>query len=267
MFLIDQLMTVLSYTHLSAAELQQGLARASTNHTATFGHPSWKSWALTEVLYRDNDTLSKGFAISSFLPLVIVMFLSGLASAPCRERRLPALNLILYLILSVALNVTCKACIRSQRPAHPAAGLNYTTLHGMPSDHSQFMAGIAVYLMRRWSAYNRSSCRASAIAPQSRKRSPSKTTARYSPTLPQDMQRPMPRLLTSFLLSAALFVGAGRVYNGYHTVGQVLVGWVVGAVLALICTTAAVQRGLTWASEAILLPVMLVCTYWTNAVC
>ncbi|KPA83016.1 putative dolichyl pyrophosphate phosphatase [Leptomonas pyrrhocoris] len=265
---MDLLVQVWSYTHLSAVELQQGVALASSRHANSFDYPNWKSWALTEVLYRDHDVLSKAFAVASFLPLVIVMFLAGLASAPCRERRLPALNLILFLVLSVGLNLTCKECIRSQRPAHPAAGMNYTTIHGMPSDHSQFMAGLAVYLMQRWKACNRSPSSASVTVPQARrKQNPSKKAATHSLVGPHGTQRPLPRLLFAFLISAAFFVGAGRVYNGYHTIGQVVAGWVVGAALALLCTTAAAQRGLTWTSETVMLPVMLVCTYWTNAVC
>lgn len=249
---LDQLLQVWFYTHLSATELQQGLTLASTTHATSSTHPRWKSWALTEVLYRDHDVVSKAFAIASFLPLVIVMFLSGLASAPCRERRLPALRLLLFLIISVALNVTCKASIRSQRPPHPAAGMNYTTVHGMPSDHSQFMAGFSVYLARRWST-SRSSLKPLADTQQLKGKA-----------VPE---RPMPRLLSLVLLCATALVGVGRVYNGYHTVGQVLVGWAVGIVLGFVCTTVVVQRALAWVSATVMLPLMLGCTYWTNAVC
>lgn len=264
MSFIDQLRRLWFYTHLSTAELQQGQALAAAD-----SHPNWRSWALTEVVYRDHDVLSKAFAIASFLPLVIVMFLSGLASAPCRERRLPALNLLLYLILSVVLNVVCKSCIRSERPAHPAAGMNYTTIHGMPSDHSQFMAGVAVYLARRWNAGATLSAPASHPTPslQRKNSSPTNMVARQPSTPSPHRRECMPRLLSAFLFFAALFVGAGRVYNGYHTVGQVLVGWAVGVVFALACTTATAQRVLSQTSETVMLPVMLVCTYWTNAVC
>ena len=258
------------YTHLSEAERQQGLFFASSHHAAS-AHvgAGWKSYALTEILYRDNDVLSKAFAIASLLPLVIVVFLAGLASAPCRERRLPALNLLLYLILSVAVNVTCKISLRSPRPAHPAARMNYTTIHGMPSDHAQFMAGVAVYLLRRWDAHGppASPMSLSPSSPSRSKSERSEHTKKGGVKVRQLKHTPMPRLLSAFLFCAALFVGVGRVYNGYHTVGQVVVGWVVGALLEFVCTTAAVQRVQTWVSKTVMLPVMLVCTYWTNAVC
>lgn len=248
MSLIDTLLLLWSYTHLSPTELQQGQALATSPQPR-----QWKSLALTELLYRNHDGLSKFFALASFLPLFIVIFLAGLASAPCPQRRLPALTVLLFLALSVCLNVACKACVRSPRPAHPAAGMNYTTTHGMPSDHSQFMAGFVVYLARR------SGCSVS---------QPPKGKRRADGSSGKPQQTPsMPLLLTVFCVAATLFVGAGRVYNGYHTVGQVLVGWTAGVVLGLVCTTPTVQRVLTWVARTVMLPVMLVCTHWTNGVC
>ncbi|KAG5498551.1 hypothetical protein JKF63_02837 [Porcisia hertigi] len=260
------------YTHLSAVELQQGeaLARARQEHSAALatiaGGSStpteplhWKSWAMTEVVYRQNDLLSKLFGISSIGPVALMVFLAGLASAPCRERRIPAVNLVLYLILSFCLNVVLKAFIRSQRPAHPAAGMNYTTVNGMPSDHAQFMAGFSVYLLRRWKhmRHQRTERSESGLIQRRKHASAGVALAKASP----------PYALIALLLCGTLFIGAGRVYNGYHTIGQVLLGWVVGTALALTCTTPRVQCGFTWISERVLVPFMLVCTFWTQAIC
>ncbi|KAG5472262.1 hypothetical protein LSCM1_03661 [Leishmania martiniquensis] len=261
-----------SYTHLSAVELQQGeaLARAQGRHAPvsartmepsirTSDPPRWKSWAMTEVVYRQNDLLSKLFGISSVGPVAMMVLLVGLTSAPCRERRIPAMNLILYLILSLCLNVVLKTAIRSQRPPHPAVGMNYTTLNGMPSDHAQFMAGFSAYLLRRWAHARRE---------RTERRKPTLLHQRKPAAAPAGMARTSTSYaLTAFLVFATLFIGAGRVYNGYHTVGQALVGWMVGIVLALVCTTAQVQRSFTWASEKVLVPVMLACTFWTEAIC
>lgn len=260
------------YTHLPAAEMRHGeaLAHEHRQHAAALATtaetsvtpsepPHWKSWALTEVVYRQHDLLSKLFGISSIVPVAMMVVLVGLTSAPCRERRIPAMNLILYLILSVCLNVVLKAAVRSPRPAHPAAGIGYTTVYGMPSDHAQFMAGFSVYLLRRWAhaRRHRTERRKYGHLQQRESASASAALTRTSP----------PYALAALLLFATLFIGVGRVYNGYHTVGQVLVGWMVGIALALACTTAHVQRGLTWVSEKALVPVMLACTFWTEAIC
>lgn len=259
----EVLLHVWSYTHLSAAELSQGaaLAQAREQHRAaalaSAADPQpWKTWAMTEVVYRQHDLLSKLFGISSIGPVALMVFLAGLTSAPCAARRLPAMNLILYFILSVSINVVLKSSIRSLRPAHPAAGMNYTTVHGMPSDHAQFMAGLSVYLLRRWAAAAQQRPPRRAAASSRRAASPPPSSAAASSVA-----------LAALLLPATLFVGAGRIYNGYHTVGQVLVGWAVGAALAFLCTSKLGQRVLTRVSEGVLVPVMLVCTFWTDAIC
>lgn len=259
MSVLDSVRAVWSYTHLSASEVQRGVALASASGTAPADLPQWKSFALTELLYRDHDAVSKAFALSSFLPLLLVIFLAGLASAPCRERRLPALTLLLFIVGSVCVNVTCKALLQSPRPSHPAAGRNYTTTHGMPSDHAQFMAGFVVYLARRWSRGVSSEERLG--------RAPAGKRGTRASTKGSKLSVAMPGLLAAFCAAAAFLVGAGRVFNGYHTVGQVVVGWTLGAVLGYVCTTAAVQRVLKWTAETVMLPVMLVCTHWTHGVC
>ncbi|GET90624.1 Pap2 family protein, putative [Leishmania tarentolae] len=245
---------VWGYTHLPTVEVRQGEAllgehrqhgaalatAAGTSFTSS--EPShWKSWAMTEVIYRQHDLLSKLFGISSMFPMAMMVLLAGLTSAPCRERRIPAMNLILYLILSVCLNTVLKSVFRSPRPLHPAARMNYTTVYGMPSDHAQFMAGFSVYLLRRWAHARRHRTRPRAYGrlQQRESASASAVLARASP----------PYALMTLLLLATLFIGAGRVYNGYHTLGQVLAGWMVGIALALVCTTVHVQRGFTWVSR------------------
>ncbi|CAJ1030278.1 PAP2 superfamily, putative [Leishmania lindenbergi] len=263
---------VWGYTHLSAVELQQGEVLARTHRqgaaalatpaktpVASSGSPHWKSWAMTEVLYRQHDLFSKLFGISSIGPVAMMVLLTGMTSAPCRERRIPAMNLILYLVLSVCLNVALKEVIRSPRPAHPAAGMNYTTMNGMPSDHAQFMAGFSVYLLRRWAHTQRRRTERRKAGHLQQRKSISASAALTRSSLSY--------ALMGLLLFATLFIGAGRIYNGYHTVGQALVGWMVGIALALVCTTVRVQRSFTWVSEKVLVPVMLVCTFWTEAIC
>ncbi|CAG9578170.1 putative dolichyl pyrophosphate phosphatase [Leishmania major strain Friedlin] len=272
MLLLETARLVWGYTHLSAVEMRHGeglalehrqhaAALATTSETSVTSSepPHWKLWAMTAVVYRQHDLLSKLFAISSIVPVAMMVLLAGLTSAPCRERRIPAMNLILYLILSVCLNVVLKAAVRSPRPAHPAAGMSYTTAYGMPSDHAQFMAGFSVYLMRCWARARRHRTGRRKSGHLQRRESASASAALPSTSSPY--------ALAALLLLATLFIGAGRVYNGYHTVGQALVGWMVGIALAFACTTAHVQRGFTWVSEKVLVPAMLVCTFWTEAIC
>lgn len=258
------LQEIWQYTYLSQEEQRDAKLLASTSHrlpshglasrAGDSGSSSWKSLALTEVLYRRGDPLSFIFGISSFLPIVVIIFLSGMASAPSPDRRVASLALLVFLVISVCLNVLLKCTIRSDRPLHPSAGISYSTEHGMPSDHAQFMAAFVVYLSRRW---RQLSGRLSALRHKERAVRQESDSA---------VSQPLPFPLGALFVMATLVVGVGRVYNAYHSVGQVLTGWVIGAALAIAFTTPKGQRLLYFMAIRLMLPVMLHCTSWTELV-
>lgn len=256
------LVAIRHYTHLTAAEwacLAEAVQQQQQQHssdTATDGHHrcgegTWTSWSLVDFRYRRHDTLGYLFAVSSFLPLVIILFLSGLASTPAppsssSSRRLPALVLLMCLIANTALNTCLKSVLKGPRPPHPSAATsNYSTAHGMPSDHAQFIFFFVTYLSLRARQLGRTAT-ATAAAPLGRK----------APAIGWPMRL--------FFAAAACLVAAGRVYNAYHTVEQVAAGAALGAALAVVATRPPVQRVLRTAAEAAMVPAMLACTRWTR---
>lgn len=114
-------------------------------------HSAWRSFSLTEVLYRSNDLMSFIFAISSLLPVIIIVFLSGIASAaPLHEpQRKSTLILLMFLVLNVCINVCLKHLFAHARPTHSSLNASYSSMHGMPSDHAQFMMFFACYFLRK----------------------------------------------------------------------------------------------------------------------
>lgn len=232
------------YTYITAGERRWSAGSASPGSEAT----SWNAWSITQVLYRERDPVSRLLGLSSILPFVIVLFLCGLASAPS-PHRVPALVFLLGLTTSVCLNVLLKSCIRSPRPAHPAPSVNHSTIHGMPSDHAQFMWFVTTYLLH--------TNRPKAVVAKKPNGSHLANVVRNS----------MPSAaMSAFLITGAVLVTVGRVYNGHHTVGQVLVGAVLGCGLGLLWRKAPLSLWLVSFAKRVVVPVMLYCTAWVDRV-
>ncbi|EPY23485.1 dolichyldiphosphatase [Strigomonas culicis] len=294
----DVVAQLVSYAHLAA--------RCTLDPSAAqCGREGWSSWALTEVTYRRDHPLSFLFGVSSFLPLVVVMFLSGLASAPS-PRRMPALALLMFLVVNVGLNVTLKRVLQSPRPQHPLAA--HTTTHGMPSDHAQFMSFFVVYLVcgdyrRRRGRIEQLFKQAApppvtppvtAVATPLTRKEPKPISSPFRKKEKRDeadeqgkakgqrqdgaqgegaaaaaepsVKEPVSVVLYLFFITALLTVCWGRVYNGYHTVGQVVVGMVAGSVLAVLCATVPAQRAMLFFVEHVVVEVMFACTSWTDLI-
>jgi membrane-associated phospholipid phosphatase len=162
------------------------------------------------IEYEAGDTLGFVFALSALYPLFV---LSALLTLLASRRDLHTASLLAGQVLNEALNHALKRAARAARPApsaHPA--FDAQSPYGWPSDHAQFTAFFAVYALlwapRHWGV------------------------------------GPVWRALACGLCAlAALVVGAGRVYLGYHTALQVASGWGVGAAAA-VAWFACVERAL-----------------------
>ncbi|RNF07796.1 PAP2 family protein [Trypanosoma conorhini] len=153
----------------------------------------WVVWKATAACYSPRDPLSFLFALLALLPIVVLLFLAGLASAPSFRQQGAALGLLMGLVFNAGVNAMMKRCTRSPRPRHPASGdfcCAPPSAHGMPSDHAQFMFFFITWLMRRAALTG----------------------------------LPMTLGMRAFLIAAALAVSYGRVYNNYHYPMQVIVG-------------------------------------------
>ncbi|RNC44945.1 PAP2 family protein [Trypanosoma cruzi] len=166
----------------------------------------WDAWTPTAAFYDTRDSLSFLFAILGLNPFFLLVFLSGLASAAHFRQQTPAIILLLGLSYNTLLNVFLKRFFRSPRPLHPAKGsfdFGVPSAHGMPSDHAQFMFFFVTWLMRRAALTG----------------------------------LPMSLGMRAFLISSALAVSYGRVYNSHHYPSQVVVGALIGVANAYLCTT------------------------------
>ncbi|EPY34840.1 dolichyldiphosphatase [Angomonas deanei] len=216
---MDFIRRFLAYAHL------ESLCGMSSNQLALCQPEGWASWAMTEVVYAEESYRSFLLGIFSFLPIVIVLFLAGFASA--LPVTVPRPDTTQFLVLNTVLNRVFKKMVDQPRPPHPAE-IN-SVGKGFPSDHAQFMSFFVVYLIVRGGT----------------------TKKRVS----------RPYVLFYAVMTA--IVCYSRVYNGHHTVGQVLAGVGVGAVLGWGCATAVLQRPMRWLVDKCITTIMLWCTGWT----
>ncbi|ORC91044.1 PAP2 family protein [Trypanosoma theileri] len=192
----------------------------------------WRVWTMTAAFYDSQDPLSFVFALSSLLPIVIVIFVAGLASATLSPQQTPALILLLGFIHNTVLNAVLKAFIQSPRPNSRLHDTSYKmapSLHGMPSDHAQFMFFFTTWLVRKAGIYG----------------------------------IPIPLGMWAFLLLSSIFVSYGRIYNEFHTTIQVLVGVVLGILNAYLCTTPIGDSLLRQVAIAVA-PIREFCIGWTQ---
>jgi dolichyldiphosphatase len=105
-------------------------------------HPAFimvlKTLQLTYVLYEDNP-IDKAFALLTFFPFVVLIGLFALLHVRrCAETAFAAVGLV----ASTTINLALKHAIQQPRPPGSHRGD-----YGMPSDHSQFTAFFAVYIV------------------------------------------------------------------------------------------------------------------------
>ncbi|KAA8494799.1 Dolichyldiphosphatase 1 [Porphyridium purpureum] len=175
----------------------------------------------THVVYDKGDEWGKVLALMSLAPVFVVVALVAVSLA---TREAQVLCMLLGVLVNDALNMVFKIVIQQPRPDTSPALLNgdgHLEL-GMPSAHAQFMAFFACYLgvmmhSRKWQLM------------------------------------PVHESVVLMLGSSGVSLLAilSRVYLGYHTVSQVLVGTLIGMLLgagaaSIVCTSKVGSAVLNW---------------------
>ncbi|CAK9296686.1 unnamed protein product [Gordionus sp. m RMFG-2023] len=155
-----------------------------------------------------SDQLSKGMAIFSLLPTII---LSGLMALILLRRDLHTAIFFIGNFLNCYISFFLKKYFKSPRPFRDSQNM---MTFGMPSSHSQFAWFFSIYMILfiyiRISFNNQNS-------PQ---------------TNPLKIQI-IRLLISTFLVVLALLISYSRIYLLYHTPNQVLVGGILGFFLGL----------------------------------
>ena len=151
------------------------------------------------VEYDSSSLLSTVFALSGLYPLFV---LSAFVTLIASRRDLHTATFLLGQLANEAVNHVLKYAIQAPRPppGHPA--FDAQSPYALPSDHAQFAAFFAAY---------------------------------YALWAPMHWSvGPVWKALGGGLCAmAALVVGVGRVYLGYHTLFQVACGWLTGVAVAV----------------------------------
>jgi dolichyldiphosphatase len=155
---------------------------------------------ITLVYYRPGDTLAFASALLSLAPVVLCLVLGTLVLS----RREPLAALLLVGLVGVAGACSAlKGLLRDPRPKTPGLWHGAGDLYGMPSNHAAF-AAFAAGFVGAWAASGRWRARGGGGA----------------------LRR---RAAAGAAGAAAAAVAASRVYLGYHSAAQVLVGAALGA--------------------------------------
>ena len=148
--------------------------------------------SLLHVEYDSGDRVGALFALVSQTPIFIMV---AFATLLLSRRDLATASLLAGQLLNEVFNYALKTAIEEPRPDGAPA---HAPAHGMPSNHAQFMgfwaAALALWAARRWSS--------SAVERA---------------------------LVVVGAIALAVAVCVSRLYLGYHTRAQVVVGAAVGA--------------------------------------
>ncbi|KAL8856800.1 MAG: hypothetical protein Q9178_006637 [Gyalolechia marmorata] len=186
--------------------------------------PPLTSFSVTHISYDASDPVAYFCAWLALVPQILSVVYATLIWS---TREMEIFLMFAGQMGCEGLNFLLKRMIKGERPPRiKAKG------YGMPSSHAQFVVFFCVYLTLF-------------------------LLFRHSPH-PSDTHRPTTLnerlLLATWSFVFAAMVCASRVYLQYHTVNQVLVGSIVGAVTAIAwfgVTTIARRRGwIQWALES-----------------
>ncbi|XP_064649962.1 dolichyldiphosphatase 1-like [Lineus longissimus] len=163
----------------------------------------WKAISLTHVEYPKGDLFGMGLAWLSLLPIFIMI---GFITLILFRRDLHTICYFCGLLLNELVNLVLKHMIQDYRPKRDRETV--FTEYGMPSSHAQFMWFYATYLsffliLRVHRNYN----------------------------IIEDLWKFALALLTYVL---AFLVGYSRVYLGYHSPSQVVLGALTGLALGTL---------------------------------
>lgn len=164
----------------------------------------YQTWIFSEVLYDTDDKLSLFLGIIALVPLLTLFILTILTAVPTVLSR-NAARFLIILLINEAIAQILKRVFKQARP-DPGWPIEFRASrerqlgHGMPSSHTQlvFCAAMTTLLLPVKGALHKY------------------RVFRYGQWV------------------MAVLVGYSRIYNGYHSVAQVLVGAVVGCLVAFV---------------------------------
>ena len=208
---------------------------------------SWKDFSLTHIIYPTNDPLAKLLAFLSLTPPFAVC---ALTTSTLIHKDVIAAYLLTGSLICVGGSALLKEAIKQPRPRRfdhdPMEEMEY----GMPSNHSSFVwfgaTWVVLYIIRGGNAW-------SARSLISRKWNDSEESCGVVDG--NSRQLVWQFLHTQFTILTCLLIASGcaysRVYLGYHTANQVVVGSVKGIVFGFVWyalfETRIVREGLVWA--------------------
>lgn len=169
-------------------------------------------FSFTHVMYDARDPVGKLMALLSLSPVFVCV---AYATLLLSRRDLHVATLALGQLLNEVFNYVLKRLLRQPRPD----GFSQLHLHapkyGMPSNHAQFMGFLAGYValwaLLRWRA------------------SATRIVHSHHHHITSSVEK---ALFVAGVWTLTALVSFGRVYLGYHTPVQVVVGLAVGAVTA-----------------------------------
>jgi len=170
-------------------------------------HSNWKPISLTYVSFPENDVIGKVFAWSSLFPIFILVAIITLIMF---RREIHTMLLFLGILLNEALNIAFKSYYRAPRPCRPGDDKLLYNKYGMPSSHAQFMCFFASYMF--CFAYIR-------------------LKTRESEKIMDNIRQ---HVISLSSVGAAVLVCFSRIYLYYHTLEQVIVGFVIGTISGLL---------------------------------
>ncbi|KAL5594798.1 hypothetical protein BROUX41_001707 [Berkeleyomyces rouxiae] len=197
------------------------------------------SFSLTHVYYDPSDPVSH---LCAFLALVPHALLVAYGTLVISTREAEVILMLIGQLACEAANFVLKRIIKEERPnRHFGKG------YGMPSSHAQFVAfwsvTIALFMLVRHSPPGSTVATTRKAVPKNGTQAP---RSRSIPILER-----LFATVGAFGLAAA--VASSRIYLGYHTLNQVLIGITAGVICALgwfFVTSMARQMGLlTWGLE------------------
>jgi len=170
-------------------------------------HSQWKPISLTYVTYPEGDIIGKVLAWSSLLPIfIIVAFITLIIF----RREIHTMVFFLGILLNEVVNMAVKSYVKAPRPCRPGDEKLLYNKYGMPSSHAQFVGFFAIYMF--CFAYIR-------------------LKTREAEKFMDNIRR---HVIALSAIGAAVLVSCSRIYLYYHTLEQVFIGLIIGAVYGLL---------------------------------
>ena len=155
-------------------------------------------FSFTFVQYQKGDLFGKFLALCSLSPIFLII---SFVTLVIMNRNPHTFSFLVFLLINEVLNLGLKNVIKEERPNN-----KHSDGFGMPSSHSQFMSFFTTFCMFYI----------------------------HKKGLPANL-RNISYLVYSILFGITICVAYSRVYLGYHTEKQVIMGLGIGIIFATLC--------------------------------